>query len=339
MANEPSLRVGLISRRPGRFNSIEKVFQSLLPSFSTSTEINQHTLPFGSGFFGILFNLLFFRPGKADVFHITGECHYLSLKLPSEKTVLTIHDLGFLERRRGLKGYLIRKLFLEWPMEKTRWVTAVSDATREHIERELPLAAGKVRVIPNPVTIDSHLSIPKKADSPGRRKILQVGTEPHKNLRNLIAALAGSDHELVILGRVGDDERALLESSGIAFRNEAFLSDEELRDAYLDSDVLVFCSLFEGFGLPILEAQRLGVPVVTSDIVVLRETAGDGALFADPRDPMDIRTKLESILGDRKLREELKERGLRNTERFLPELIARRYEDLYCEVIGGEYGN
>ncbi len=334
MANEPKLRIGLISRKPGRFNSIERVFTSLLPSMSTSAEIHQRKLPFGSGFWGILLNLLFFRPGKADVFHITGECHYISLKLPAEKTVLTIHDLGFLERRKGLRGYVIRKLFFEWPVEKTRWITAVSDATKAHIEREFPSVAGKVRVIPNPVTISPSDAISREPSVEGHRRILQVGTEPHKNLKAVIAALAGSDHQLLILGRLGGEERALLDTSGVAFKNEEFLSDEELSEAYLSSDALVFCSLFEGFGLPILEAQRLGVPVITSDIAVLRETAGDGALFADPNDPVDIRRKVESIFCDGNLRAEIRDKAIRNIARFSPELISQRYEDIYREVTG-----
>jgi glycosyltransferase involved in cell wall biosynthesis len=332
MADDSKLRVSLISRKPGRFNSIEKVFQALIPNLSRSATIETRTLPAGTGILGIILNLLFFKTGTADVHHITGHCHFIGLKTPPERTVLTIHDLGFLNRRKGLRGFLIRKFFLEWPLERIRWITAVSTATKEAIEREFPMAAGKVRVIPNPITIEQGDPTTFTRDAESPKQVLQIGTQPHKNLHLVVEALQGTGYELLILGQITRDDKAILEKFEIAYRCHAKLSDLELRDAYLTSDALVFCSTFEGFGLPIVEAQMLGVPVVTSDIDVLRETAGDGALFADPTDARDIREMLVRVLEEAGVREDLVEKGRRNTLRFSPATIAEMYDDLYREV-------
>jgi len=327
-------RIELISRRPGRFNSIEKVFVSLTPHLSLIGFLSSRTLKFGSGLFGILLNLMLFKPGKVDIHHVTGESHFLCLKLASENTILTIHDLRFLERRNGIRGYLIRKFFLEWPLQKLKWITAVSNATKEHIEKEFPDAIGRVRVIPNPVTITVPENFERSvATTRSNRRILQVGTEPHKNLEKVIEAIAGRGFELMILGRLTQDNVNLLRDSQIVFRNHDFLSESELREAYLNSDVLVFCSLFEGFGLPILEAQSLGIPVVTSDIEVLRETAGDGALFANPNNAEDIYERLTLALGDDVVRDSLISKGYENVLRFSPERVGKMYRELYKEIM------
>jgi glycosyltransferase involved in cell wall biosynthesis len=326
-------RIELISRKPGRFNSIEKVFTTLLPHLALDGKVSSRRLKFGGGLVGIILNLMLFRPGKADIHHITGESHFLCLKLPTDKTILTIHDLRFLERRKGIRGYLIRKLFLEWPLQKLRWITAVSNATKDHIEKEFPSAVGRVRVIPNPVTSPEHESTEGTISMPRKRRILQVGTESHKNLQKVIEAIAGKDFELVILGHLTEKDLRLLRDHRIVFRNHVFLSDSDLRKAYIDSDVLVFCSLFEGFGLPILEAQSLGIPVVTSDIAVLRETAGDGALFADSNNAEDIYDKLAVVLENDSLRDSLISKGYENILRFSPERIGAMYRELYSDIM------
>jgi hypothetical protein len=104
--------------------SLEKVFEQiarLLPAEKFETQFVK--VPFGNSFLDIIKNLLFFKKPKADIYHITGQIHYMSLVLPSEKTVLTIHDLGFLNNNRKLNRFVIKKLFLDLPVKRLNYIT------------------------------------------------------------------------------------------------------------------------------------------------------------------------------------------------------------------------
>ena len=107
------------------------------------------------------------------------------------------------------------------------------------------------------------------------------------------------------------------------------LTDLELVEAYRRCDMVVFASLYEGFGLPILEAQAMGRPVITSNFGAMKEAAGDGALLVDPYSVEAIREAVLRIKREPALREDLIAKGLRNAERFRAEAVAARYGELY----------
>ena len=107
------------------------------------------------------------------------------------------------------------------------------------------------------------------------------------------------------------------------------LTDLELVEAYRRCDMVVFASLYEGFGLPILEAQAMGRPVITSNFGAMREAAGDGALLVDPYSVEAIREAILRIKREPELREELVAKGLRNVERFRAEAVALKYAQIY----------
>ena len=107
------------------------------------------------------------------------------------------------------------------------------------------------------------------------------------------------------------------------------LTDEELVEAYRRCDMVVFASLYEGFGLPILEAQAMGRPVITSNFGAMREAAGDGALLVDPYSVDEIRAAILRIKNEPGLREELVRKGRENAERFRAEAVAERYAEIY----------
>jgi glycosyltransferase involved in cell wall biosynthesis len=110
------------------------------------------------------------------------------------------------------------------------------------------------------------------------------------------------------------------------------LTDGELVAAYRRCDVVVFASLYEGFGLPILEAQAMGRPVITSNFGAMKEAAGDGALLVDPRSVEEIRAAILRIKNEPGLREELVRKGRENAERFRADAIALKYAEIYRAV-------
>jgi glycosyltransferase involved in cell wall biosynthesis len=126
-----------------------------------------------------------------------------------------------------------------------------------------------------------------------------------------------------------------LQRCGIDYENYVGLSRQELVAQYADADLLLFASTYEGFGLPIVEAQAVGRPVVTSNILPMPEVAGDGAYFVDPFDVASIRAGVLHVVDNAEQRNRLVEAGLRNVERFRIAAVARKYAELYREIAGG----
>jgi glycosyltransferase involved in cell wall biosynthesis len=163
-------------------------------------------------------------------------------------------------------------------------------------------------------------------------RILHVGTKRNKNLDRAVEALCGLPCTLDVVGSLDDRQLALLSGSGVSWENGMDLSWEEMRDRYRSCDMLLFPSTFEGFGLPILEAQAMGRPVVTSRASSMPEVAGDGACLVDPFNVASIREGVLRVIRDREYREVLVRKGFENVERFRPEAVARMYMDVYEEV-------
>lgn len=328
-------RVAFIERKywkkDGLAFSIEKVFAEIasrLEGFAASFT----KLPYGNSFSEIVRNLLFFRPPDADIYHVTGQVHYIALRLPPERTVLTVHDIGFLHLRSGIRRFLLKKLFLDLPLRRLRYVTVVSEATRAEIVSFLPGAAGKLRIIENPLLegFEGEAAREFNARSP---RILQVGITANKNIPRLLEALEGIECLLRIVGTPDDGLKRVLASTRVRHEVVSGLSTEQMRAEYEAADIVAFCSTYEGFGLPILEAQAMRRPLLTSDISPLREVAGEGALLVDPLDVGAIRTAVLRIRDEAALRERLTGLGAQNVARFDPDRIAREYEGLYAEIL------
>lgn len=172
--------------------------------------------------------------------------------------------------------------------------------------------------------------------------ILGVGNlQPRKNLERLVRAFArrchrsGNRHKLVLVGQKtwgGQRVEQLIESIGVQddVVLTGYVDDADLLALYNLADVFVYPSLYEGFGLPILEAMRCGVPVITSNVASMPEVAGDAAVLIDPYSDQDFDTALSQVLEDAALRHTLVEKGLRQAARFrwsaCAEEIAKIYE-------------
>jgi len=313
--------------------SLEKVFEQvskLLPTDKFESSIVK--VPFGNSFIEILKNLIFFEKSDADIYHITGQIHYLSLILPPSKTVLTIHDLGFLNNDRKISKYLVKKLFLDLPVKRLKYITTVSETTREGILKNTGCSPEKIRVIENP--IQQHYINGKQKDfNKECPTILQIGITENKNLYRLIKALKGIRCRLKIIGNLTPELISALSKDEINYENAFGLDDLSMRKEFENADLMTFCSTFEGFGLPIIEAQGMKVPVITSNISPMKEVAGGGACLVDPFDESDIRKGLLKIFHDDEFRDGIIRKGSENIERFLPENITQSYQKLYFEIV------
>jgi glycosyltransferase involved in cell wall biosynthesis len=267
---------------------------------------------------------------KGDVNHIVGDVHYVALGLPKSRCILTVHDLNRLDQLKGLRGTLYRLLYFSIPLRRCAVITAISETTRDRIAEEFPFTSNKTVVIEDPIP-PGYEYRPKvfNSDYPW---ILQVGTAPHKNVGRLVQALRGLPCKLHIIGLLSNEMQRLLESSRVDFENSVNITDAETVEAYGRADLVVFVSLAEGFGMPIIEAQAVGRPVIVSNLSPMKEVAGLGALTVDPFDIEAIRTTIRTVIEDGQVRHRIIAAGLKNVKRFNAEVVARQYALLYQSI-------
>ncbi len=270
-----------------------------------------------------------------DVYHITGDVHYLALALPAPKTVLTIHDCVSLERQRArgnwLRFGLIWLFFYYLPMRRAATVTTVSDKTKAELARYVgSQLAAKVRVIPN--YTDPALAYQSAPFNQQRPVLLQLGTAPHKNLPRLCEALAGLPCHLVLVGELTPAQQRLLQRYQITYTNHRNLSREAIQQHYYACDMVTFVSLYEGFGLPILEANASGRAVLTANRLPMQAVAANAAELVDPTDVVAIRRGIERLIQDEAHRNQLIANGLQNAQRYSIGNIASQYTALYAAL-------
>lgn len=274
--------------------------------------------------------------GRDEIVHITGDVHFAAIGLKTNKIIITVHDLA------GYKDFsLARKLVFNtfWiylPFLRAKYIVAISEKTRNEIIERMPLVAHKIIVIPNCLTIKIEPKIELKGNL--RPKILIIGTRENKNIERAITALEGIDINLTIVGKLNDIQLRLLNQKHIQYENFVNVSEDLLLEIYQKSDYLLFSSIYEGFGLPILEAQAQNVLVIASNISPMKEICGENSgILVDPFSVESIRAGINKALelsNDEKLI--LIKNAKINIEKYTPAFNAYEYIKLY-EVINRDF--
>lgn len=307
------------------FNSIENVFNTVI-SF-IKNDVKKIELPNDSkGVFPRLKNIWFVRNLTAKIIHITGHDHYLILGLRNKKTILTIHDIEVLKRNKGVKRLLLKKLWFDWPIKYSSVVTTISNFTKQEL-LELNNYTTKIKVIHNPLTLSIKYT-PKDFNS-NKPNILQIGVKTNKNIYRLIEALNGISCHLTIIAKPNSEIIAALNKNNVMHTFKSGLTNDEMIEEYYKCDLVSFVSTYEGFGLPIIEAQAAGRLVLTSNIASMPEIAGDSCLMVNPFSVSEIRDGIMKLIQNENIRNEFILKGLKNIERFQPKIIADRYLELY----------
>lgn len=265
------------------------------------------------------------------------------------KLIVTIHDLCQLAYPESLSNSLQRgyaRYLLNTVARRAAAILCVSEFTRSEIQRFMDADPSRIVTIHpgSGLTID-----PREPESgrDGRPCILAVGNiKKHKNLGRLIQGFAKisdrAPHDLLIVGKqegmLNADPDLAQASSLLAgrVRFTGHVSDDQLRALYRSAAALVFPSLYEGFGFPILEAMALGCPVACSHASSLPEVAGDAALFFDPLSPDAIAEAILTILTDMDVRERLIQSGFTRVRMFDAGVAGRRTADVINSVLVGE---
>ena len=325
------MKVVQFQRRPLAGNhSIERVFETVRSGLA-GVEIAVNICPFESqGFFRRLYNSVDAALSQGDVNHVTGDVHYLAPLLRKNRTVLTVHDCGTMLRICGLRRLVYLWMWLELPLRRCSIVTVISEQTKRELLQYTSCPEYKIRVVPDPVS-DEFRPAPK-AFNADRPRILHIGSTVNKNLDRLTAALSGIPCKLDIIGRISVDAKKRLDDAGVEYECAAGLSSAEVVAKYREADLVAFCSTYEGFGMPIIEAQAVGRPVVTSNIEPMSGVAGGAACLVDPFDVDSIRKGILRVIGDPAHRYELVLKGFENVQRFSPEAVGRVYLEIYQEV-------
>ena len=326
----PTRRVQVVQlqrRAPGLF-SIERLFETVRAALPADIEVRVESNRFTSrGVLRRLLDAIAARRRAGSVNHVLGDVHYLTWFLPRRGSILTVHDCVSLERSRGARRLVLWLLWYWLPLQRVEHVTVVSEFTRQSLARWVPGARPSVSVIPPAV---SHEFEPHPLPPRGERlRLLHVGTSENKNLERVIEACRGLPVTLDIVGRLERASIGRLRRLGVAYESRSELTDRELLDAYRRCDALIFVSTYEGFGMPIIEAQAVGRPVITSRVCSMPEASGGAACLVDPFDVADIRRGIQRLIDEPEYSRALVRQGLENASRYTPERIAAAYAELY----------
>lgn len=277
-----------------------------------------------------------------------GPAHRLPAIKPNRtRCVVTIHDVCWKRYPETMHpmSYLADATFMPTALSRADVIVAVSNATAEDIAHFWPFARSRIRVIPLGVDRDwfDILDVDNRSDAISGlgRYFLSVGTiEPRKNLVRVLKAYASlavrdpSCPSLVIVGKMGwksDSPLVLARGLGISHRVVWLrsASDDQLKHLYRQAVALVFPSLYEGFGLPALEAMAAGIPVITSNCASLPEVVGDAALLVDPLRVDEIRDAMRALASDDALRSRLAKRGIERAGQFSWENTSSQMLDVF----------
>jgi alpha-1,3-rhamnosyl/mannosyltransferase len=291
---------------------------------------------------------------RLDLFHAT---HYVLPPLPRGRAVVTIHDIihllypQFLPNRAA---HLYARVMIRRALDRANRIITVSYNTKRDLLEHFGVAGDRVEVIYNGVSPSFRPDVSEAEKQRvearyglGTPYLLFLGGEkPHKNIQNVLRSFAQArrqhalPHELVLAGPLPKD-MARLESLIAALdltrsvKRPGIVDEEDLPGLYSGADAFLYPTLYEGFGLPVVEAMACGTPVLTSSNSALREIAGGFAYLVDPMDVDAIAHGIGVLTGDPKVRADLTELGKKRALDFSWDKAAAKTLEVYASALSG----
>jgi len=282
-----------------------------------------------------------------DLVHL----QYLAPPILSCPFVSSIHDVVW--RAMPETFPFLHRAIMNFAMpgaaRRAKGVLCGTASAARDIKKYLPVSSRKIHVTPYaidpiyfaPINEDQIAQARKKYALGDAPYLLSVGVlQPRKNLPRLIAAFEQLKkhwpHQLLIVGKKGWGEEAQLQSAASKVIFTGYVADEDLPALYAGASAFAYPSLYEGFGLPIVEALACGAPVLTSNCGAMREVAGDVCELVDPFSIDDIARGLEKVLGDQPGKQELKMKGKARAAQFSIVAQAQATLEVYEKILGAK---
>lgn len=284
--------------------------------------------------------------GKVDVFHASN----WTTPKTQACLVTTVHDLTPALFPEAFPKSIVDnfRVNLELVRQNAAAVLVDCETTKKDLIAKSDILADKVTTVYlaagedfQPVKEKQKLEMVKEKYGIRKKFVLSVGTkEPRKNLARLIEAFnsweGSKDYQLVLVGKHGWGEEAKVgnKKQGVKIVETGFVTDEDLSALYSAAEVFVYPSLYEGFGLPVLEAMQCGCPVITSDLSATAEIAAEAALLIEPTNVSALTRALKQVVSDGKLRDTLVIEGIKRARQFSWEKTAAETLAIYQKVYG-----
>lgn len=263
--------------------------------------------------------------------------------IKADKTVVSVHDFSweiYPDFQPKERVQYFQTHFYQLLPQCDHIITGTEFSKQEIIERT-HISAEKISVIYH--GINHAVFYPRTLDNIEQKYILAVGSlEPRKNLKNLLLAYSMLEqntrdtYHLILVGAAGwnnHDIVNLIESLKTWVHYSGYVSDEQLAELYTQADLFIYPSIYEGFGIPPLEAMACGTPVIVSQASTLPEVCQDAAYYIDPYDIYDIKEKIESVLSSEGLQQELKMKGIARAKLFSWEKSAQEHREVFQKVL------
>lgn len=315
--------------------SIVRSFRPLIDSLKEEYSVKEYRVPkAGANPINLFRNIWFVwnHRTKTGINHVTGDIHYAILGLIGTKSVLTIHDDYVWRTAHNWFDCFYKWVFwIALPILLSKRVLCITEETRKNIYKRFP--SKKLEVLPQHI-IDSGFKFhPKYEINKSCVRLLQIGTNRQKNLETTICAIKGMNCHLRVVMQMKESQIFLAKELGVDFSNVYNISDEQIVKEYEDADIILFPSLYEGFGMPPLEAQTMGRACITSDREPMRwVTGGKAVLLENPLDIEGYREKLQRLIDDDNLRRSVIDEGYINSLRFSREQVKRNFVKFYDAI-------
>lgn len=323
--------IQIFRKKNQQFFSIESVYDRVRGSWMYDAVPKAIELPHnGVTILNLIFLRRYFRKNKKTLYHVTGDVHYAVLALPRMWTILTIHDCVFMNNYTGIRRQALKILLLDIPIWYSKYITTISEKTKQEIVEYTGCAASKITVIPNPVSPAIYFE--SKEINVSCPVFLFIGITPNKNFERVCEAIQFISCKLLIIGKLSERQLNVLRQFRITYEMEHGLSENAVAEKYRQADIVLFPSLYEGFGLPIIEGFKAGRAVLTSEISPMKNISENAACLVDPTNVDSIREGIIRLIHDKPYREELIQRGFVVAQKYKPEFIAEQYHQLYKKV-------
>jgi glycosyltransferase involved in cell wall biosynthesis len=272
---------------------------------------------------------LFFNRKKFDIFYCLMP--YLPLFFSLKKSIITNHDLGYFRYPQYLKKieFFYLKSIIKYSFRKATYIITISDYSKKEIINLFKVVEKKIVRVYEDSTLSKMTYFQCQYSILDFPYFLYIGERrPHKNLENLIKAFSlfkkndQLDFKLVLVGKDhGNYSKKLISLiDELDLKKEVFIlssvDDEKLYCYYCYASALILISFYEGFGLPLVEAMKLEVPIIASNISIMQEIVGNSGLLVDPNNIEDISEKMKILINSEEMRKELIKKGIKKGEDF-----------------------